>query len=319
MTGLKLVAAIVAAAVAGFFLPSLAGGGTQIYSAFVLIAIFAVMSYGLDVIVADLGEVSLAHTVFFASGAYVTALLSTETSAGPLVTLLGSIAIGLAMAGILGLLTLRLRHFVFSLVTYAVAVVALNIAENWSVLGASDGLRGIPAFELFGYKAVTDAQLWPIAYLLLLVTLYVVYAFRRSKLGLAAMMVQFNPPLATISGHNPQIVRLQVFLLSAPISAVAGWLYAYQRAYVSADIMGIYFLVLMLTAVVVVGRRFLLGPLIGVALVVLQENFLSFGGYVDSIVIGLVLIGVLTMMPGGLVGFVERLLVRIRSRSGETT
>ena len=60
-----------------FFAPQLLGGSGAVYSAAVLIAIFAVMAYGLDVIVSDLGEVSLAHTVFFAAGSYTTALLST--------------------------------------------------------------------------------------------------------------------------------------------------------------------------------------------------------------------------------------------------
>ena len=64
-----------------------------------------------------------------------------------------------------------------------------------------------------------------------------------------------------MSGIDPARVRLQVFLFSAPISAAAGWLYAYQRAYVSADVLETYFLILMLTAVVLVGRRQLLGPL----------------------------------------------------------
>ena len=52
--------------------PSVLGGTGTVYSAAVLIAIFAVMAYGLDVIVSDLGEVSLAHTVFFAAGCYTT-------------------------------------------------------------------------------------------------------------------------------------------------------------------------------------------------------------------------------------------------------
>ena len=49
-------------AVVGFFVPMLLGGSGAVYAACVLIAIFAVMSYGLDIVVSDLGEVSLAHT-----------------------------------------------------------------------------------------------------------------------------------------------------------------------------------------------------------------------------------------------------------------
>ena len=297
--------------IAGFLVPMLFGGTTAVYSACVLIVIFAVMAYGLDIIVSDLGEVSLAHTVFFATGAYTTALVSTNPDMGPIITLICSTIMALLAAAALGLVTIRLREFAFSLVTYAVAVIVTTIAENAAFLAGSDGLRGIPIFTLsFGslsYSAGTDRQLWPVAYLLLMATLWLVHAFRRSRLGHAAMMVNLNARLATMSGINPQRTRLLVFLFSAPITSAAGWLYAYQRAYVSADVLEFYFLILMLTAVVLVGRQVMLGPLIGVLLIQLQEKFLSFGANVDKIVLGAGLILVMTCFRGGLVGATQSL------------
>lgn len=291
-------------AIVGFFIPMLLGGSGAVYAACVLIAIFAVMAYGLDIVVSDLGEVSLAHTVFFAVGAYTTALLSASAGLGPILSLVGAILIVLVVAAALGFVTLKLREFVFSLVTYAVAVVAATVAQNWDFLGGSDGLRGIPAFEVswLGFTARNDQELWPVAYLLLIVAIYVVSAFRRSKLGQAAMMVHLNQRLAVTSGVDPQRTRLQVFLVSAPITASAGWLYAYQRAYISADVLETYFLILMLTAVVVMGRRLILGPLLGVALIQMQEKFFSFGGYVDKIILGGILILTLAFLPNGLYG-----------------
>jgi branched-chain amino acid transport system permease protein len=293
---LILVFLLVAAA---FFIPRAFAGSAAIYSACVLIAIFAAMAYELATIVSDLGEVSLGQTLFFAAGAYTTALLSTGVGLGPILTLLGSVAIALIIATALGLVTLGLREFVFSLVTYAVAVVAESLAQNWSFLGGSDGLRGIPAFDLaFGpvsFIAHNDRELWPVAYLLLLVALYLVHAFRRSRLGQSALMTHLNP----------RCTRLKVFLFSAPITAAAGWLYAYQRAYVSADVLETYFLILMLTAVVLVGRRLLLGPLVGVALILVQEKFLSFGGDVDKIILGSALILTLALLPNGHMGLLQ--------------
>ncbi|MFN6995046.1 MAG: branched-chain amino acid ABC transporter permease [Aquincola tertiaricarbonis] len=303
--GLPLAAALVLAA------PMLFGGSGSVYSAAVLIAIFAVMAYGLDIVVSDLGEVSLAHTVFFASGSYTTALLATRGGFGAWATLGGTIVVALLLALLIGLVTLRLREFVFSLVTYAVAVVAMSLAANWQFLGGSDGLRGIPLLDLsfagLTLTARNDRELWPYAFALLLATVYLVDRFRHSRLGAAAIMTHLNPRLATMGGIDPARVRLQVFLLSAPISAAAGWLYAYQRAYVSADVLENYFLILMLTAVVLVGRRQLLGPLLATALVLVQEKFFSLGGYVDKIILGTVLIAVLAFFPQGLMGLARPL------------
>ena len=294
--------------IALLFAPAVLGGTGALYSAFVLIAIFAVMSYGLDVIVSDLGEVSLAHPVFFAVGAYASGIGSSRWGLDPVSTLLIAVAASALVAVGIGLVTLRMREFVFSLVTYAVTVVGMTLAANWAFLGGSDGVTGIPAFALLGYEAPTDRQLWPVAWLLLVVTLYLIRCFRRARLGQAAMTVHLNPRLATMSGIDPHRVRMQVFLFSAPITASAGWLYAYQRAYISADVVDMYFLILMLTAVVLIGRRILLAPLLGVALILFQEKFMSFGGYVDRIILGSVLIVVLSFFPRGIAGAFRTML-----------
>ncbi|MCI0756210.1 branched-chain amino acid ABC transporter permease [Teichococcus vastitatis] len=304
------LAALVAAIVI-FLLPGWLGG---LHGAFTVIAILAVAAYGLDIVVSDLGEVSLAHTVFFAAGAYATGLLATRLGAGGWVTLAGALLAGLLIALALGIVTLALREFVFSLVTYAATVVAAAIAHNWNLLGGSDGVSGIPTLDLSAgplrLTAVNDAQLWPLAFLLMLLTLYAVRQFRRSRLGAMAMMVHLNPRLATMSGIDVRRVRLQVFVLSAPFSAAAGWLYAYQRAYVGPDLFETYFLVLMLTAVVLVGRRRLFGPLLGTALVIGQERFLSFGGDINAIILGGALVVALALLPGGLDGLLRRVLAR---------
>jgi len=306
-------------AVAVLLAPSWLGGGPAVYSAAVLIAILAAMSYGLDVIVSDLGEVSLGHTVFFAIGAYATALLSTRAGLGSWATLAASIAMALVFATVIGLVTLRLREFVFSLVTYAVAVVAMSLAANWAFLGGSDGVRGLPMLDLsfagLTLTASTDRELWPYAFVLLAITIYLIDRFRHSRLGAAAIMTHLNPRLATMGGIDPARVRLQVFLFSAPISATAGWLYAYQRAYVSADILENYFLILMLTAVVLMGRRQLLGPLAATALILVQEKFFSFGGYVDKMILGSVLVVILAFCPHGLMGLARPLGRLFRNRS----
>ena len=52
----------IALAAAAFFLPRLFGGTSVAYSTLTTIAIFAVMCYGIDVVLSYLGEVSLGHT-----------------------------------------------------------------------------------------------------------------------------------------------------------------------------------------------------------------------------------------------------------------
>jgi branched-chain amino acid transport system permease protein len=307
-----------AAAVAAFYLPALAGGSAVAYSTCATIAIFAVMAYGTDLVLSYLGEVSLGHTIFWAGGGYVTALLATRLGWNAWLTALATVVFAVLLAVGLGLATLRTREFVFSLVTYAAAVVAMEIAFNWTFVGGSDGITGIPRLTLpFGvatYVGGTSAELWPVALALLLLTVGFIDRFRRSRLGLAALMVQMNPGLAMTLGLDTRRARVLVFVVSAPVSALAGWLYAYQRAYVGPDMFESYFLVMMLTAAVLAGRRVLLGPVIGTAVILTQQNLLSVGGDGDKIILGAVLAGVLVFWPQGLIGLWQLARTAVRQR-----
>jgi len=309
MPGVRAGVFVVLAAI-GFFLPRLLGGTSVAYSTLTTIAIFAVMCYGIDIVLSYLGEVSLGHTLFWAIGGYTAANLSVKYGLNGWSTALATIALCIVAAAFLGAVTLRTREFVFSLVTYAAAVVGYEIAFNWDAIGGSDGIVGIAALKLpFGvatFSGITQEDLWPVALALLLLTLLFIARFRRSKLGTAALMVQMNPALAASLGIDPRRIRLAVFVLSAPITGLAGWLYAYQRAYVGPDMFETYFLVLMLTAVVVIGRRILVGPLIGTAILIAQQNLLSLGGDWNKIVLGAVLALVLIFWPAGLVGLFRR-------------
>ncbi|MFA7579585.1 branched-chain amino acid ABC transporter permease [Castellaniella sp.] len=291
-------------AIALFFAPQLMGGSNVSYSLLVIIGIFAILAYSLDLVVSDLGEVSLGHTVFFGTGAYTTAVASSQFGLGALETLMLALAASTLVAAFVGLITLKLREFIFSLVTYSLAVISITLADNWMFVGGTDGISGIPPlkFSILGldYLARTDQQLWPVVYLGLLATLYLVHTFRRSRLGSEAMTVQLNTGLAIMSGINPMLVRMKVLVLSAPLAGLAGWLYAYQRAYISSDVFGAYFLLIMLTAVIMIGRRQLLCPLIGVALIITQEKMFSLGAYWDNIILGTIIILVLCFFPGGL-------------------
>ena len=291
-------------AVAGFVLPPALGVSSLIYSTLVVIAIFSVMAYGMDLVLSDLGEMSLMHTAFFAAGAYATGLLSVNFGWNSWGTLAAACLSALLLALLIGVVTLKIREFAFSLVTYAANVVCYTIAFNWSALGGSDGIIGVPTLDLslpwVTLTATSNKELWPYAFGLLLLAMYFVSRFRRSRLGYAALMVQMNPPLAVTSGIDAARTRLAVFAVSAPLTALGGWLYAYQRAYVGADLFEMYFLVLMLTAVIIVGRRILFGPLIGTAALLAQKSFFSLGAYGDKVVLGVVLVIILCVLPGGL-------------------
>ncbi len=300
-----------------FVIPYVFSDSALVVSVCILVAIFTVMSYGTDLVLSYLGEVSLGHPIFLAVGAYAAGYCSTRLGLDPWLTLAIAILLSLVVGAILGLVTLRVREFIFSVVTYASTIVIYEIVFNTKALGGSEGLTAIPLMTLpfFGtsYTADTNIAMWPVAFVVLLLAVYFVSRFRTSKIGRQALMVHLNPDLATSLGIDVQKLRLQVFLVSAPIPAIAGWLYAYQRGYVGPDLFQPYFMILTLTAIILFGRRQLLGPLFGVAVILVQENFFSVGGDGNKVIVGTILVVVLVLMPNG----VARTWLRRRAQACE--
>lgn len=311
------VAGSLAAIVVALFLPQLFGGGNRIYTTFALIAIFAIMSYGMDIILSDLGEVSLGQTVFWAAGAYTTALLVINLQWDPILSLIAAIVVSMLIAIVLGLLTIRTREFVFSLVTYASAIIAMAVVTNVDLFGGSDGLVGMPVLQIGPYEARSPQEFYPVALIAVVIVIYAVARFRRSRLGLTARMTHMNSELTTTMGFDVRRTRVIVFMLSAPASALAGWLYAFQRSYVGPDLLDQFFLLLMLTAVILPGKRILLGPLFATAILVVQQQHFSFGGDIDKIVLGGVLAVVLLTSKDGLAGWF-RTIANARRRRADT-
>jgi branched-chain amino acid transport system permease protein len=307
--------------VVAFFIPNIFGGGSLGYETILLIAVYAIMAYGADFILSYLGEVSLGHTLFFAAGAYISAILSKYLHWSALLTLVAALVGAAILAFFVGLFTLRTREFVFSLVTYGSALIAITIVSNTKFLGGTDGIVGIPPLTIPAiggtYTALTPQQIWPIAFVCLVMVVYFVHRFRRSRLGVAATMVQSNRSLAASMGIDAGRVRLIVFTISAPVSALAGWIYAYQRAYISTDLFDPYFLLMMLTAIILPGRRQLLGPIIGTALIVGQQQLFSLGAAGDDIILGAVLLLVLVLWPDGLAGLVRVVVNAFRRRGSD--
>ncbi len=106
--------------------------------------IFAIMVISWDLMVGYTGQVNLGHTTFVGLGAYVAALLQTPLRAGiALHPALAIVSGGIAAAAVglsVGVITLRLRGYYFSLVTAILPLVFMQTVFIWRELfGGEEG------------------------------------------------------------------------------------------------------------------------------------------------------------------------------------
>ena len=108
------------------------------------VAIFVLMSLGLNIVVGKSGMLDLGYVAFFAIGAYTMGFLGINTSLNTWEIM--PIGIGLAMfAGVLlGIPTLRLRGDYLAIVTLGFGEIIRIVALNVSWTNGPNGISGIP-------------------------------------------------------------------------------------------------------------------------------------------------------------------------------
>jgi branched-chain amino acid transport system permease protein len=193
------------------------------------IAILALFALSLDLILGFAGIVSLGHAAFLGMGAYAAGLLAKHVTADPL----AGLSVGMAAAGLLGLVTsplvLRGTDLTRLMITLGVALILYELANSFgSLTGGADGLQGImmgPVLGLFDFDIFGRT-----AYLYSLSVLFVLFLIARrvtnSPFGLSLRAIRDNPLRASASGV-PNAKRLAaVYALAAAYAGAAGALLA---------------------------------------------------------------------------------------------
>jgi branched-chain amino acid transport system permease protein len=300
---LALVAALV------WFLPSYYTG------LLTLIALYALVTIGLNLFMGYAGQVSLGQAAFFGIGAYTSAALAVKTLGTPwhvspwLGTLAGALAAALA-AYVLSFVALRLRENLLALATLALGIVINVVFNEWEFIGGSSGFKDIPGFALGSYTF--DQRAYAIlAWALLALGLWFAGNLVRSRFGRSLVAISAGELGAQALGVDAERLKRQTFVLSAVYAGVAGAVFASQASYIDPSSFDFLLSVNFVLMSVIGGIRSLSGAVIGAAIVVALRQALqttvplvlpSARGDVQSFFFGIILIAMLIFLPRGLAG-----------------
>jgi len=273
-----------------------------------LVGLTAIVGIGLNVLLGLSGQISLGHVAFYAIGAYVVGILTIKTPIGFWVAWpLAAAAAGMAGA-LLAVPALRVRGPYLAMVTIAFGFIVEQGAVEWSGLtGGWNGLIGIPTPNLAGFKFAERE----IAILVVLLTGLMIWLFARleaSPWGAAMRAVRDCEVASQSIGLNPTVIRTVAFVISAAVTGVAGGLFAAMSDFISPESFPFFQSILFLLVVMVGGADRVLGPLLGAVIVVLLPELLSWLAQYRLLFVGLLLLLVLRVAPGGLVGMAARLM-----------
>lgn len=271
-------------------------------SVWLLVVIYGIVAYSLSFLYYGVGMLSAAQAAFMAVGAYTAGILHNSFGWSFWAVLIPAIALS-GLAGILiGIPAVRAKGHFFILVTFALGSIVTVLLENLGRLTKGDsGLFDYDAPSAIGpihFNSTTS--LFYLSGFFLILTVGFVYGIQRSPFGVRLAGARDNELLARALGLRVAWYRVAAFGISGAIAGLGGVLYlSFAKVIVPSSFsvgQSVSFI-----AMVVIGGRSKIGPLIGVLLLTLVPQLLSFSPNENTFLFGLALVVVLLVLPQGII------------------
>jgi branched-chain amino acid transport system permease protein len=309
MTRAALVVVIwIALILVPWWIPLL-GGYTALGSK---VLIYAMATMGLNMVLGFTGGLSFGQAAYFGLGAYGAGMtLKYLTPSTPLAILIGTLAGGLA-ATLLGPLVMRRRGIYFAMITIAIGQLFYFVAVRWNeVTGGEDGLAGFARQDIhFGSLAIPISSSGTAFYYLVLfcftVAVAIMWTILQSPLGHTFVAIRENRRRVEFLGIKASRYVWAAFAIAGFITAFAGSLNALLFNFTSPQdlhwILSGNFVIMIILG----GMRSFFGPLLGVIIFVVAQDYLSSltGNWMTFI--GLIFVFIVLVFPTGVLGIFRR-------------
>ena len=239
------------------------------------ILIYAILLFGLDIVVGYTGEVSLGHAGLFGIGSYTAGVFFFKLGV-PYVLLVvaASIAVTALFGAFLALPALRVTGPYLAMVTLAFGtIIQILINEMTFITEGPLGIK-VPKPSFFGHK-LNELEYFYLVAIFMVLAMVAVNRILRSHLGRAFQALRDSPVACDCMGVSVYRYKVYAFVISAALAGLAGSLYTYSEEYISPNTYNFELTILFLLAVIMGGRKTRSGPLLGALIVVTLPSLLS--------------------------------------------
>jgi branched-chain amino acid transport system permease protein len=280
--------------------------GNYLLNVLVFVGINTMLAVGLNLLLGYAGQISLGHAAFFGMGAYISGILTARYPVDPfLVMALAALCVGVIAFGI-GFPILKLKGHYLAMATLGFGIIMyiiFNETVDWT--GGPSGLSGIPNMQIGTLIFDNDWNNYYLVWVFTLAVMLLSVNLSQSRIGRALRAIHDSEVAARVMGVNARILKVQIFTVSAVISALAGSLYAHIMTFIAPASFGFNFSVELLTMIVIGGLGSIYGSFLGAAILTMLPEFLRVFQDFDIIIYGLMLILITMYMPGGFVSGME--------------
>ncbi|NEX62242.1 branched-chain amino acid ABC transporter ATP-binding protein/permease [Noviherbaspirillum galbum] len=279
------------------------------------IGLYSLVAIGLVLLTGVGGMTSFGQAAFVGLGAYATAYLSTRHGVSPWLGLLAGLAITVISAYLIGLITMRMSGHYLPLATIAWGISLYFIFGNAEMLNKYDGLSGIPAISLFGISLASPRAIYFLIWGAVLLAILCLRNLLASRPGRAIRALKGGSMMAEAMGVDTRRMKVTIFVISAMLASISGWLYAHFQRTVNPSPFGLGYGIEYLFMAVVGGVGHLWGAVLGAGLLTLLKDglqsvlprLLGSSGNFEIIVFGALMIFLLQYAQEGIWPHLRRL------------
>lgn len=295
------VVAVVAAAAVLLIIPQQATPYDNLQIS--LVAVWAVVIAGLNLLTGYAGQISLGQAAFFGMGAYASAITAVHGWPTPLCFVLAFL-LPAVVGALVAIPAVRLRGHALAMITISLPLVAVPLAKRFDGLtGGSQGLTA-PIGAAPAWSGLADDQ-W--AYHVVLVVAAILLALAhiavRGRTGRALALIRTSEVAAVATGIPVRRFKVVIFALAAAYGGAGGFLYVYCVRFVSPESLDFLLGITLLCSLVVGGLRSTTGSVVAAGFYVYTPTLVGdINPEKSSLIYGLVLLLVLLFAPAGITG-----------------
>jgi branched-chain amino acid transport system permease protein len=278
------------------------------------IIILALAAMSLNFLLGFTGVLSFGHAAYFGLGVYGVGLTIKYLTPSTVVGMLVGVGAGVISAAIIGALIVRLRGIYFAMVTIAFGQVFYFIAYRWNnVTGGDDGLSGWSREPInFGFATLdilnSEKAMYYLAFGVFAASVAIMAFLLRSPFGRTLLAIRENERRARFLGIPVDRHIFLSWLISCAFVSLAGTLFALINNFADPhdlrwDQSGDFVIMAVLG-----GMRSFWGPLIGAAIFVALQDYVSTQTENWMSFIGLFFVLVVLFFPRGVLGIIRRRL-----------
>ncbi len=265
-------------------------------------AFFHIMlAVGLNLLMGYAGQISLGHAAFFGMGAYASAIATTKYGWNPWVAMVAGLALVWAISNMIARPILRLKGHYLAMATLGFGIIIhIFLVQADTFTGGPDGLSEIPELSVFGWGINSDLRWYAVAGSVMLLCVWISLNIIDSRVGRALKAVHGSEIAAQTLGIDTASTKVQIFVVSAMMAALAGSLFAHQQAFVSPDSFSFFFSIELVTMVVLGGLASTFGAVFGAVILTLLPEFLVVFEDFEVLIYGAILMTIMIFLPKGL-------------------